>query len=165
MTEQTATIAKDSPFAAFETNKELEQAGVRVDYGPYFFQVARAGGANTRFRDLLRARLAPHKRALATETMSDELADVITREVFAETVVLGWGRPKKDKDGSPVVKDGKPVDEPGVITWRDGSDRQFSVEAVKELFKLLPDLATDLMNQAQSSALYRAVIAELDAKN
>lgn len=160
MTKTPDTIAKDSPFAAFETDKSLEQIGVRVDYGAYYFQVARAGGANTRFSDLLRKRMAPHKRAMATETMNDELADAIVRDVFAETVVLGWGRPGKDADGKPTGKD-----EDGVITWRDGTDKAYSVDAVKELFQLLPDLATDLIKQANSSALYRAVIAELDAKN
>lgn len=154
------TIDRNSPFAAFETDERLEQTGVRIDYGTFYFQVARAGGANTRFRDVLRQRLAPHKRALATETMNDDLADGISRDVFAETVVLSWGRPERDAKGKPTGKD-----QDGVITWRDGSDRTYSVESVKELFKALPDLARDVMNQANSAALYRTVIAELDAKN
>lgn len=153
-----STIDKNSPYALFETDKDVERAGVKIDYGPFYFQVARAGGANTRFRDVLRQRMAPHKRAVATETMSDDLADKISIDVFAETVVLGWGRT--------VKVEGKPdKDEPGVITGRDGKDVQFSVEAVKQLFKDLPDLARDIMQQAQSQALFRSAIAELDAGN
>lgn len=147
----------NSPYALFETDKAVEQNGVRIDYGPFYFQVARAGGANTRFRDTLRARMAPHKRAVATETMSDDLADKISIDVFAETVVLGFGRTK--------IVEGKEVDEPGVITGRDGKDVLFTPEAVKQLFRDLPDLARDIMQQAQSVALFRSTIADIDAKN
>lgn len=139
-----------SIYDLFETDKDIEQKGVRLDYGPMYFQVARAGGANTRFRDVLRQRLQPHKRAMATETMSDELADRIGMDVFCETVVLGWGSPQFG-DGKIAGKDGKPV--------------EFSVEALKQLFKDLPDLARDVMAQAQSFALFRTVVADIDAGN
>lgn len=145
-----ATIDRDSPYALFETDKTVEQRGVRLDYGPFYFQVARAGGANTRFRDVLRQRMAPHKRAMATDTMNEELADSIARDVFCETVVLGWGSVKFG-DGKVAGRDGKAVD--------------FSVDAVKAMFQELPDLARDVMQQAQSVALFRATVAELDAGN
>lgn len=153
MTNKTNTamaIDRDSPYALFETDPTIEQAGIKLDYGKFYFQVARAGGANTRFRDVLRQRMAPHKRALATETMSEDLADKITLDVFAETVVLGWGS-EKHGDGKMVA--------------RDGSALEFSQENVKQLFKDLPDLARDVMQQAQSTALFRAVVAEIDAGN
>lgn len=153
-------IHRDSPFAAFETDPSVERDGIKLDYGAFYFRVARAGGANSRFRDVLRQRMAPHKRAVATETMNDDLADKISIDVFAETVILGWGRPAKDKDGKPTGKD-----EEGVITWRDGTDRDYSVDSVKELFRLLPDLARDVMVQAQSAALFRSAIADIDAGN
>ena len=150
-------IAANSPFAMFETDAELERTGIRLDYGTFYFQVARAGGGNTRFRDNFRAKMAPHQRALATETMSDDLADRISVEAFAETVILGWGHT--------VKKDGVDVDVPGMIVWRDGVLKAFSVEAVKELFKMLPDLARDVMAQAQKTALFRRSLAEADAGN
>jgi len=144
------SIHSASPYALFETDKKVEQEGVRIDYGPFYFQVARAGGSNTRFRDVLRQRLAPHKRAMATETMSEDLADKITLDVFAETVVLGWGSVEFG-EGKIAGRDGKPID--------------FGPEAVKQLFKDLPDLARDVMAQAQSVGLFRAVVAEVDAGN
>lgn len=144
------SIHAASPYAMFETDKKVEQEGVRIDYGPFYFQVARAGGANTRFRDVLRSRMAPHKRALATETMSDDLADKISIDVFAETVVLGWGS-EEFGEGRIAGRDGEPID--------------FGTDAVKQLFKDLPDLARDIMQQAQSAALFRAAIADLDAGN
>lgn len=137
-------------YDLFETDKSVEQEGLRLDYGPVWFQVARAGGANTRYRDVLRQRMAPHKRALATETMSDDLAEKIIKDVFAETVVLSWGSPKYG-EGKIEGKDGKPV--------------EFSPDAVKQLFKDLPDLATDVMQQAQSVALFRKAVADIDAGN
>lgn len=154
-------ISRNSIFADFETDKTVEQGGLEIDYGKMYFIVARAGGANTRFRELLRQRTAPHKRAMATDTMPDELAEKISLDVFAETVVLGWGRPKRDADGNRVGDE----KEHGVIDWRDGSDKAFSPEAVKELFQMLPDLARDVYQQAQSPALFRAAIAEIDAGN
>jgi hypothetical protein len=147
---KTAAIDPNSPFAMFETNEAVEAAGIRLDYGPFYFQVARAGGANTRFRDVLRDRLRPHRRAMATETMNEDLADRIGREVFAETVVLGWG---SEKHGE------------GFMLDRDGGKIAFSTEAVKELFQRLPELARDVMTQAQSFQLFRTVVAEADAKN
>ena len=153
------TINKNSIFAAFETDPNLERTGIRVDYGVMYFQVARAGGANDRFRDVLRAKMEPHRRAIATDTMPEKLADRLAIEAFAETVVLGWGRPAKVAEGE------EPRDDDGVITWRDGSDRRFDVEAVKELFTLLPDLGKDVMEQATNRALFRRSLAELDAGN
>lgn len=145
-----STIDKNSPYALFETDKSVEQQGVKLDYGAFYIQVARAGGANTRFRDILRQRMAPHKRAMATETMSDDLAEKLTRDVFAETVVLGWGS-EVHGEGKVAGRDGKPID--------------FSPDAVKALFKDLPDLATDVIQQAQSVALFRKSLAGLDAGN
>jgi hypothetical protein len=147
----TATkIAKNSPYALFETDTTVEQNGLQLDYGPFYFTVARAGGANNRFRDVLRQRMAPHKRAMATDTMSDDLQDKIGMEVFCETVILGWG--------SEEFGEGK-------IPGRDGKAVDFSVEAVKKIFKDLPDLARDVFTQAQSVALFRSAIAEIDSKN
>lgn len=143
-------IDKTSPYALFETDKKVEQEGVKLDYGPFYIQVARAGGANTRFRDLLRTRMAPHKRAMATETMSEELQEKIGMEVFCETVVLSWGS-EKHGEGKIAGRDGKPLD--------------FSVENVKALFKDLPDLARDVFAQSQSVGLFRAAIADIDAGN
>jgi hypothetical protein len=144
------TINANSPYAMFETDDGVEQAGVLIEYGPFYFRVARAGGSNTRYRDQLRDRLRPHRRALATETMNEDLANRIIRDVFAETVVLGWGS-EEHGEGKIAGRDGKPID--------------FSVEAVKALFKDLPELAGDVMDQATKFNNFRAVIAEIDAKN
>lgn len=147
-----------NPFAMFETDPNLERNGIDIDYGAFYITVARAGGANDRFRDVLRAKLAPYRRALETETMDDDLADKLAREAFAETVVTGWGRIDKDDDN-------KEVRTPGVMPWKDGEDRPFNADAVKELFELLPDFAKDVMGQAQRTALFRKALAEIDGKN
>jgi hypothetical protein len=150
MTKTANHIEPGSPWALFKTDATLEQAGIKVDYGHFYFQVARAGGANIRYRDVLRSRMAPHKRAMATETMNDTLADNIVRDVFAETIVLGWGS-EKHGDGKMIAEDGSAI--------------EFSAEAVKAMFKELPDLAQDVMAQAQSMTNFRASIVELDTKN
>lgn len=157
MTKTLDTIAVNSPFAMFETDPEIEKSGVRLDYGKFYIVVARAGGANDRFRQVLRAKMEPHRRAMQTETMDDDLADRLAIEAFAEAVVLSWGHE--------TTVEGKIVDHAGQIIWRDGSVREFSVDAVKELFRLLPDLARDVMGQAQRTALFRKTVNEVDAGN
>jgi hypothetical protein len=159
-------INKASPFALFETNTDLEKAGIDLDYGAFYLTVARAGGSNTRFGEVLRAKLAPYRRAIETETMDDELAGRLAVEAFAESVITGWGRFKVDEAGATVLDaQGNKVRVPGKMPWRDGSERDFSVENVTELFKLLPDLARDAMTQAQRQTLFRRTLAEIDGKN
>lgn len=144
------TIAKDSPYALFETNKDLERNGVKIDYGPFYFTIARAGGANTRFRDVYRKKTLAHQRAMATNTLPDALAEKLSIETFGEATVLGWGS----------VAHG-----PGKIENRDGSVAEFNLENVIRFFTELPDLARDLMEQSQNSQLFKQIMAEEDAKN
>lgn len=147
---KTPKIDPNSPYAMFLTDESVEQAGVDIEYGPFYFKVARAGGSNARYRDALRERMRPHQRALAQNVMNNDLADRIIRDVFAEHVVLDWG---SEKYGA------------GKMIGRDGEEIAFSADAVKQLFKDLPELANDVMNQATQFNNFRAVIAEADAKN
>ena len=127
----------------FGTNRDAETKGVTINYeGQFKVTIARAGGANKSFEKALERKTRPFKRALQTGRMTNEQSMEILREVYAETVVLGW-------EG--VELDGKKV--------------TFSKENCLKLFKELPDFFSDLMEQAQSIALFREDVLEEDAKN
>ena len=65
------------------------------------------------------------------------------REVYAETIVLGWDN----------VQDA------------EGNDLAFSKENVIKLFTDLPELFEDVQNAASTQALFRQETLEQEAKN
>lgn len=143
-------IASDSPYAQFGTDKKAEKDGVVIDYGDFWFRVARTGGANTRYTKRLNAEFKPHRRAIQTDTMKDDKADELVRKVFIETAVLEGGS-KKFGDG--------------YIVGRSGEQIAINAESLDTLFTELPDLFKDLQEQAGKVSLFRVMEQEEDAKN
>lgn len=87
--------------------------------------------------------MKPYRRQIQNETMESALVERIVKEVYAETVVLGWEN----------VED------------ENGNAMEFSVENCIKLFDDLPDLFRDIQEQSQRAALFRAEVREADAKN
>ena len=143
-----------SMYQLFQTNPDLEKNGVIIDYGQFRVTLARAGGANKKFGRLLEARTKPHKRSIQTETMDPEKGLDIMREVYAETIVLNWETKQ---------------DEKFVQGIEDQNDPSRVIPLTKEnlvaTFKALPDLFSDLQEQAMKAALFRDEVREDDAKN
>lgn len=143
-----------SMYAAFKTDENLEKNGIVIDYGSFRVTLARAGGANKKFGRLLEAKTKPHKRAIQTETMDQERALDIVREVYAEAVILKW----ETKIGDEFVE--------GI---EDPSDSTKVIPVTKEnlmaTFRNLPDLFSDLQDQATKAALFRDQLREEDVKN
>jgi hypothetical protein len=132
-----------SPYELFGTSSEREQQGIVVDYGTFQFKLARAGGANRRYLKALEVKTKPIRRALAANAANPEQVASIMRDVFAETVVLGWE---------------------GVVD-RDGDSIPFSKEACVALFKDLPDLFADVQNQASNFQQFLDIETEADEGN
>ena len=87
-------------FNSFKTDLGREDGGVWVDLDATArVKIARTG--NSRYRDLLRAKLKPHRRAIQAETLSDDIADRLLAEVMAETVLLDWEG--LTENGAPVA--------------------------------------------------------------
>lgn len=139
-----------SPYALFETDKSVEKGGVRIDYGAFWFQIARAGGGNERFSKQLRQLLQPYRRAIETETMDGKVMDRIMVDTFIDTCLLAWG---SEEHG-----DGK-------LAGREGEVLEFTKENAKRLFEDLPDLLTDLVRQSNKVALFRKTILDADLGN
>lgn len=138
-----------SLYKTFTTDKDLEKEGILLQYGfnskklPITIRVARAGGANTAYTKSLERRTKPFRRQIQTETMDDKQAKELMMDVYLDSVILGWEN----------MEDAKLNDLP------------FSRENALKLFTDLPDLFTDVQEQAQKSALYRKEILDADSKN
>lgn len=139
--------ALKGPEALFKTSSKLEQEGVWLDYGDFRIKITRAGASNKRFKRLMDEKMKPHRRAMANETMSDALAERLTREVWAEAIVLGWDSPLGNN----------------VMPYR-GEEFPFTVENCLTLFNDLPDLFIDVRDQSTKLGLFRED-EELDRGN
>jgi len=127
----------------FGTNKTLEKEGIMLDYGEFAVRVARAGGSNKAFSTLFERLTKPHRRAMETNTMSEETMKDIMYEVYAKTVVLDWAGINDDE--------GKPV--------------QYSAEECIKLFREAPDFYANLSEAASTFNMFQEEQAEQDEKN
>jgi hypothetical protein len=138
-----------SLYSQFKTDGSLEKEGILLEYGttpddkPITIRIARAGGANSAYTKRMEAKVKPYRRQIQNETMEAALIDRILKEVYAETVVLGWENVQ---------------DEAGKVL-------PFTVENCIKVFTDLPDLFKDVQEQSQRAALFRADVLEADAKN
>lgn len=131
-------------YEMYETNLDCEATGITLDFGDAGrIRVARAGPTNRAFSKLLESKMRPHRRQMDTDNMPPDVADRIMREVFAESVVLGW------ED----------------VCDRDGKKLVFSVEACIKLFEDLPDLFVQVREESAKFTNFRAAGIEADAGN
>lgn len=145
-------------YQSFRSDAESETKGIVIDYGDFRVTIARAGGANKRYQRILEVKTRPYRRAIQTDNFDNERAATLLREVYAECVVLNW----EVKNGTTDV----PSSEWSVgIEGPDGITLPFNKENVLKTFDALPDLFTDIMEQAQKAALFRASLREEAAGN
>jgi hypothetical protein len=136
-------------YGLFQTNVDMEQQGVVLNYGdnaagqPVRVKIARAGGSNARFAKALEARMRPYRRQFETGTLDDKVATAMLIEVFADSVILGW-------EG---------------ITDAAGNVLPYNRANVIKVLTDLPDLFSDIREQAMKSANYRAEQTEADSGN
>lgn len=141
----------------FKTEKRFETEGIVLDYGETRIRIARAGGANKRYVKALDKAVRPYRRAIATGAFSDDRATSLLREVYAKTIVLNW----ETKRGGEWLPGIDPEDL-GV----EGAELQaVTEENVAKVFENLPDLFTDVRQQAESMSLFRSEIDEAAAGN
>lgn len=133
-----------SLYKMFQTNVKAESEGVTLDYGEGVkIRIARAGGGNKAYLRAVEAFARKHRRQIQLDALSEELGRKILQEIVATTIILGW-------EG---------------VTDREGKPMAFTKDNALKLFADLPDLFTDVYQQAQNAALFREHIMEEDAKN
>lgn len=140
-----------SPYKLFKTEPDNELQGTVVNYGDEaWFRVARSGGANKRYLNMMGERLKPFRRQIQTETMDEKVADRIVLEVFVDTVLLGWGS-KEHGDGIIGDEEDKPL----------SFDRDNALRVLTDL----PELFQALRAESERLANFTAATKEDDAKN
>ena len=76
-------------YQVFEMDKDLEREGITVNYGSVKFLIARAGGRNKAFKTVFGAKTKKYRHQIDNETLTDDAADRIIIESYAEAVVFG----------------------------------------------------------------------------
>lgn len=133
-----------SIYDLFSTDRASETEGVWIDYGEFGrFKLARAGGSNKAYIAALQKMFKEHRHQIDTDTMSDDVAEKKTREIFCKHVLLSW-------EG---------------VKGKTGRNLAHSHDAAVQLMTDLPDLYSDLRAQAQKISNFRAEAMEADAKN
>jgi hypothetical protein len=141
----------------FKTNKEAEVNGVDIPVEvnehngePIFINISRMGTANKKYTKRLEAVMEPHQASLNNDSMNNELAGKLLREVFADTVLNGWTNlPRSELTGNPEHSD----------------LLEFNRENVLALFDAMPEVYDDWSGRAKKSASFRDKVRHEIAKN
>lgn len=135
---------KKNIYDKFGTDKKLEQEGVTLDYGDGLeVRIARAGGSNTKFEKAVQLKMRKFGLQAKHDLLDADQMREVMREVLAETVVLGWSG----------------------VTDREGNALPFNRENCIKLFKDLPDLFEDVLEQSRKAALFKTVVLEAESGN
>lgn len=137
-------MSKKTIYDKFGTDKKAEQEGIILDYGDGMeIRIARAGGSNVKFEKSVQQKMRKYGLQAKHDLLEPEQQREIFREVLAETVVLGWKG----------------------VTDRDGNDLPYSKDNCIQLFKDLPDLFDDVLEQSRKSSLFKQNLLEVEAGN
>lgn len=145
-----------NPFDMFETDDSLETQGIVVDYGQFWFKIGRIDVPNTPFSTFMTEKMRPYTRAIQLGEMDNKIAEEILREGFAKYLTFGWGS-KVHGDGVMVGRPDPKTKEPARI--------EFTPENVIDLYKQLPKIFQDLLEQSKDFTNFRKAKVEVDAGN
>lgn len=139
----------------FHTNKDAEKNGIELEVGEVerngkivkmLFIVRRAGGSNLEYKRTVERLTKPHRRAIEKGKMDLVKLQEISQECFLQSVLIGWEN----------------------IPFGEGAEqkfRQYNLQNARDLFKDLPELLIDLMEQAAEMANFQDKSMEEEAKN
>lgn len=139
-------------YDTFETDGNLEENGVMLDYGDFRLLIASAGQGNKNYVRYAEKKLKPVRRAMEAGALSNERSMAIMADIYSKTIVLNWETRDGDK-----WKAG--------IESREGKIEPFNEQTVEAAFKNLPRLFMDVQEQAQSLSNFRKTELEEDTKN
>ena len=138
-----------SLFKQFETNKEIEQSGVWIEFGPNNdgtvpgFKIARAGKRNKKWLKAVERLTKPREFEIKRKLIDTESAEKIMQKAFVEGVLLDW-RNVQDRNGNQIA---------------------FSTDSAMSLFDQLPELYDVLQDNAEKAEFFRQEALENEAKN
>lgn len=152
-----------SLWQTYGTDADLETTkGVTIEFDSCKVTLARAGGSNLKYQRALLAKTRPYRAAIDAGTAAPEVLNDILIEVYAETVVIGWGTKVGDQylvgiEPPPVKGTKLELDSNGLLP--------FTPKNVAFVLKQLPDFFAYIQGEAQKIANFRAEEAEVAAKN
>lgn len=137
-----------SLYGVFETDLDMEAAGVWLDYGDFRIRIASAGQGNKNYVRYAEKKLKPIRRAVEAGAISNDRSQAVMADIYAKTVILDWET--NGKKG---------------IEARNGKILPFNIENVEKTLLNLPRLFMDLQEQAGSLATFRKEEMETETKN
>lgn len=152
-------------FAMFKTNSNAEKKGTWINYGEFKFLVARAGGTNHAYKNLIEVLSKPYRRQIDAEKLDEAKQKEILAEAYSRTVILGAEVLVPVKGA--VAKEGEEVQKewvPGLFS-ESGEVLNPTPANIKKCLLELPDLFKDLQLIAVDSAAFLEEAQEKDAKN
>ena len=142
-----------SLFTRLKTDTDLETKGVWLNFGEAEIKIARAGGSNLEFAKAEERYFEPHRRAAELNMLAEDVANEALRNVFADTVILGWRT--KQADGTYV----------DTIEGPDGKPLVFTRDNVMFVMKELPELFRMLRTYAGQWKLFQQQQREIASGN
>lgn len=139
-------------YDIFETDEDLENTGIWLDYGDFRMKIASAGQGNKKYVRYAEKALKPIRRAMQAGAVSNERSMAIMSDIYAKTIVLDW-QVKGDAGWKPGIE------------GRDGEVLPFNKEEVQKVFEALPNLFIDVQEQANAISNFRKAEIEEDSGN
>lgn len=139
-------------YDTFETDKNLEENGVWLDYGDFRIKIASAGQGNKNYVRYAEKKLKPVRRAMEAGAMSNERSMALMADIYSKTIVLDW-QCRVDDEWKQGIED------------KLGEIIPFNQTNVEEAFHNLPRLFMDVQEQAQSLSNFRTAELEEETKN
>ena len=138
-----------SIYKAYKTDSSRENLGARIVKGSnedgteIAFLVGRAGKSNTTYKLASERAFKPHRAAIKSGTLSNEVAENLLLDLFCGHILKGWENVRDEQ----------------------GAELQFTTENAKKLMNDLPDLYQELSDAANETANFLDSNREADAKN
>lgn len=136
----------------FETDTVVERDGIWIDYAPGVeVRIARAGGSNKHFAKTMQRLAKPHRRAIQTESVDEEVLKELFIKAYAAAIIVDWKGFTKDL----ITCDDADADTP----------LDFNKENVEAVLRAQPNLFQDIQKAADTISYFRAEINEADSGN
>lgn len=136
----------------FETDTVVERDGVWVEYAPGVeVRVARAGGSNKHFANIMQRLAKPHRRAIQTDSVDEDVLKNIFIKAYAQAIIVDWKGFTKD-----------------LITHDDAdaeTELEFNKDNVEAVLRAQPNLFQDIQKAADTISYFRAEVNEADSGN
>ena len=153
-------MRKNSMYELYKTDSSVEKSGKELLFadGQIKVKLCRAGGSNQKFEKILAANSKPYRRAIQAELISNEKANELLMATYAEAIVQSWETLVEKEDGTEGYREG---------LYLEGNDelQPATKENILKVFKALPDLFKEMVEEANKITNYRNYEKEEDSKN